>query len=84
MHEGTEMHFPCLARPGPKFFKTMHTIQIFDGRQMSVWQFQCSVSEIAIDFEYMYPKIFRRSTSLGHVIDVTADANHMLYFVLAT
>ena len=28
--------------------------------------------------------VFRRSTSLGHVVDVTADANHMLYFVLVT
>ena len=28
--------------------------------------------------------IFRRSTLLGHMIDVNADVNHILYFVLAT
>ena len=88
MPQGTKMHFRCPAREGSKFFKTIHTNQISEGRPMSVWQLQCltccSTPEIGIDFQY--PKIagFRRSTSLGDVIDVTAAVNHMLYFVLAT
>ena len=28
--------------------------------------------------------VFRRSTSLGHMVGVNADVNHFLYFVLAT
>ena len=28
--------------------------------------------------------VFRRSTSLGDMVDVNADVNHMLYIVLAT
>ena len=42
MAQGTEVHFPGGPRAaGSKFFKTMHTIQVFEDRPMSVWQFQC-------------------------------------------
>ena len=39
---GYKNDFPCLVHAGSIFFfKTMHTIQIFKGRPMSKWQFQC-------------------------------------------
>ena len=43
---------------------------------------QCQKSPLILST----PKLLvsRRSASLGHVVDVTADANHLLYFVLAT
>ena len=39
--QGTKMHFPCPARAGSNFFKTIHTSQILHDRPMSVWQYQC-------------------------------------------
>ena len=81
------MHFPSLARAGSKFFKTMHTIQIFEhveDRPMSVLQFQCCKLRSPLTLSTPKLLVFRRSTSHGHVVDVTADAKHLLYFVLAT
>ena len=36
--------------------------------------------KIGIGFENPKNACFRRSTSFGHTVDVTADVNHMLYF----
>ena len=40
--------------------------------------------KLALIFSTRKMLVFRRSTSLGHMVDVTADVNHMRYFVLAT
>ena len=40
--------------------------------------------ELALIFSTRKMLVFRYSTSLGHMVDVNADVNHMLYFVLAT
>ena len=55
---------------------------------MSVWQYQCSTptaqrQKSALIFSTRKLLVFRRSTSLGHVVDVTADVNNMVYFVFA-
>ena len=40
--------------------------------------------KLALTFSTRKLLVFRRSKSLGHMVDINADVNHMLYFVLAT
>ena len=79
--QGTEMHFPGVERAG--LIKKRHTIQIFEGRFNVVTYGSMPEKSPSI---LSSPKllVFSRVTSLGHVVDVIADAKHMIYFVLAT
>ena len=74
MHKGIKMHFPRLARAGSRIFKTTHIFQILDGRYMAC-QF--------VDIYGPTPNLLVFGVQ-HHVVDVTADVNHMLYFVLTT
>ena len=47
-------------------------------------KFTAQRQKLALIFRTRKMLVFRRSTSLGHMVDVNADVNHMLYFVLAT
>ena len=76
MPQGTTMNFPCLARMGSKFFKTKHTIQMKVARCV-----YGNFKEIAIDFEYSKFACFRRSTPLGHVVDVTENATCICFIL---
>ena len=84
--QGTQLHFPCPARSGSNFFKTNHTVQILGDRPMTIplLKHTAQRQKLALIFSTRKMLAFRRSTSLGHMVDVNADVNHMLYFVLAT
>ena len=86
--QGTKLHFPCPAQVGSKFFKTIHDSNL--GRSsdecMAITMLKPTAQrqKMALIFKTRKMLVFRRSTSLGHMVDVNADVNHMLYFVLAT
>ena len=81
------MNFPCPTCTGSNFYKNnSHNSNL--GRSSDYGNINVdthgSTPEIGIDFQYQKNACFRRSTSFGHMVDVTADVDHMLYFVLAT
>ena len=70
---------------GLKFVETVHSKDISNQcMAISMLTPTAQRQKLALIFSTRNLLFFRRSKSLGHVVDVTADVNHMLYFVLAT
>ena len=79
MHLSTKMHFPCHTCGLDIFQNNSHNSYL--GRSSD----ECiEISVLTPILSSQEMLVFRHTTSLGHINDVTVDDNHMLYFVLAT
>ena len=68
---------------GPEIFQNNSNLGGLSNecRAISMLKPTAQCQKLALIFNTQKLLVFRRSTSLGHVVDITADVNHMLYFV---
>ena len=79
--QGTKMHFPCISRAASKFNLGRSSNE---SMAISMLTPTAQRQKLALIFSNGKLLVFKRSTSLCHVVSVTADFNHMFYFVLST
>ena len=78
--QGTKMYFPCISRADSKFNLGRSSDE---SMAISMLTPTAQRQRLALIFSNGKLLVFKRSTSLCHVVNVTADFNFMLYFVFA-